>query len=330
MTAGAFIVTATFALGSSDAVAAPTPERVSDESAVVEPVVGEPSTAEPVVAEPVVAEPAPTPSAVAPASSATSDDATGDDATSGDANTVTEPIGERSDPVAPITRSTIVLYGDSLAWEARDAFAMSLDGRADVVERTFGGTAICDWLETMAADALSMRPGAVVVEFSGNNFTPCMLDASGAAVRDSALVARYRADAESVIAMFVRNGTQVIFAGSPTASPDSDRPLLNEMYERLADEHDGVGYVDAGAAVLDQGRWTATLPCLPAEPCEGGVDAGGESVNAVRAPDGLHFCPASADAVDGVTGACPVWSSGAFRFGAAMAAPVIAGLDAAA
>lgn len=332
MTATAFVISATVALGSSDAAAAPAVEPVATETtqALVEPTPAAPAA---------VTVPAAT-------TTSTQDDATSEDRTAPqesepteqadtdapidvDADSAVEPVGEPSESVGPITRAMIVLYGDSLAWEAREVFAMALAERADVVERTFGGTAICDWLETMAADALSARPGAVVVEFSGNNFTPCMLDADGAALRDGELVDRYRADAESVIAMFVRNGTQVIFAGSPTASPDSDRPLLNEMYERLAAAHDGVHYVDAGAAVLDQGRWTATLPCLPVEPCEGGVDADGAPVNAVRASDGLHFCPASSDAVDGVTGACPVWSSGAFRFGAAMAAPVIAGLDAA-
>jgi hypothetical protein len=46
-------------------------------------------------------------------------------------------------------------------------------------------------------------------------------------------------------------------------------------------------------------------------------------VNIVRAADGTHFCPAPVTVVRGVTGACPVWSSGAFRFGTAMAEPLI-------
>jgi hypothetical protein len=250
-------------------------------------------------------------------------------APTGDLAPSSEHVDEAPESIDPIGRAMVVLYGDSLAWEARDAFVMSFAGRAEVAVRTFGGTAICDWLETMAADAVRMQPGVVVVEFSGNNFTSCMLGPDGAGLRDGALVDRYRADAESVIALFVHHGTQVVFAGSPTAGAASDRPVLNQVYERLADEHDGVHYVDAGAAVLDEGRWTATLPCLPAEPCEGGVDADGTPVSAVRAPDGMHFCPVDSDAVDGVTGACPVWSSGAFRFGAAMAAPVVAALDAA-
>jgi hypothetical protein len=71
--------------------------------------------------------------------------------------------------------------------------------------------------------------------------------------------------------------------------------------------------------VLDHGQYTDSLPCLPNEPCTGPV-IHGVRTNRVRAPDGVHFCPVT------VLGRapCPVWSSGAFRFGAAMAAPVIA------
>lgn len=90
-------------------------------------------------------------------------------------------------------------------------------------------------------------------------------------------------------------------------------------------------YVDAGAAVLDHGRWTDALPCLPDEPCSGiaGAVATDGPVNVVRAPDGNHFCPVAHDAVDGVVATCPVWSSGAYRYGTAMAEPVVELLEAA-
>ena len=75
--------------------------------------------------------------------------------------------------------------------------------------------------------------------------------------------------------------------------------------------------------MLSGGRWTETLPCLAGEPCTGGHDANGTPVNIVRAPDGAHFCPGAPAAVRGVTTECSVWDGGAWRYGNAMAAPVI-------
>src|SRR5689334_25265552 len=45
----------------------------------------------------------------------------------------------------------VALYGDSLAFEARDHFtaALTATGQAEVRTATYGGTAICDWLGQM-------------------------------------------------------------------------------------------------------------------------------------------------------------------------------------
>src|SRR4030095_10448058 len=102
--------------------------------------------------------------------------------------------------------------------------------------------------------------------------------------------------------------------------------MVNTMYAEIADQIDHVVYVDAGAAVLDRGRWTPSLPRFATEPCTGGTDLLDRGYNVVRAPDGGHFCPAAEDAKRGVVVACPVWSSGAYRYGNAMAAPVLAAL----
>jgi len=236
--------------------------------------------------------------------------------------------------LVPLARPVVALYGDSLAWEARHVFEQAFADHPDVqvVTRTFGGTAICDWLDEMAADAETLAPGLVVIEFVGNNYTPCMQDLAGEPLIGAALTDRYAADAEAAIAMFTPADTQVVLAGAPisqpaTASLDLHRAPLNAVYEDMGQRLDGVHYVDAGSTLLDDGEWTATLPCLPLEPCVDGTAESG-AVNVVRAPDGLHFCPAGADAPRGVTGDCPVWSSGAFRYGAALAQPVLEILDA--
>ena len=235
--------------------------------------------------------------------------------------------------VAPLAKPLVILYGDSLAWEAEDSFVGAFAGRpgVQVLTRTYGGTAICDWFDEMEADAATYAPGAVVLEFSGNALTPCMQDAAGRGLTDDAYWERYRADAQHAIELFAPLNTRVFLTGAPISqhqevTGDFHGGLVNEMYRGIAEAHDGVEYVDAGAAVLDRGHWTATLPCLPKEPCTGGTDLLDRGFNVVRAPDGGHFCPAADEAKKGVVGACPVWSSGAYRYGIAMAAPVLAAL----
>src|SRR4029079_9760983 len=127
-----------------------------------------------------------------------------------------------------------------------------------VVTRTFVGTAICDFLDKMRTDALLLQPRSVVVEFSGNAFTPCMKDAAGEPLRGEAYDERSRADAEAVMGIFGPIGAHVWFAGAPIPRPDG-RPHFNggrldPLYRELAARPgDATDFVDSGAAVLDHG-----------------------------------------------------------------------------
>jgi hypothetical protein len=240
----------------------------------------------------------------------------------------TRPVAQL--PLEPLGARTVILYGDSLAWQAQDFFVAALAGAGitRVTTRTFGGTAICDWLTRMQSDAVTLHPDAVVVEFSGNALTPCMRALDGQALSGPAYFAKYAADAKAVLDIFTPGHTLVFFAGSPIShraelTNDPTVPTLHAMYAELAASNPYGRYTDAGASVLSGGHWTETLPCLPTEPCTGGRDAHGTPVNVVRAPDGAHFCPGAPAAVRGVTAACSVWSSGSYRFGNAMAAAVI-------
>ena len=233
--------------------------------------------------------------------------------------------------IVPATPLQISLYGDSLAFQAQDSFkeALTQAGSVSVQTFTFGGTAICDWFTQMRTDAEIRRPEAVVVEFSGNTFTPCMRDGAGQPLAGASKLNKYRADAQEVIHIFSAVGARIYFVGAPISraaaeAHSADWNQLNSLYATIPDQRPDVTYVDAGQAVEDHGAYTDTLACLADEPCTGGIDALGRRVDVVRAPDGVHFCPNASGAVLGVTADCPVWSSGAYRYGRAMAAPVVA------
>jgi hypothetical protein len=150
-----------------------------------------------------------------------------------------------------------------------------------------------------------------------------MRDSDGRALTGRTYMTKYREDATTVLAIFRAAGTIVYFAGAPIsrqAELTHSGTALNQMYATLTATNIGVRYVDAGQAVLNHGRWTAGLPCLPDEPCD--RRPGSNQQNVVRAPDGVHFCPVGGPARRGVTGLCPVWSSGAYRYGLALASPV--------
>jgi hypothetical protein len=224
------------------------------------------------------------------------------------------------------TKRRVILYGDSLAFEARDAFALSLQsgGDVEVVDRTFGGTAICDRLDRMRRDLHDLQPWAVALEFVGNNVTPCMRGPSGRLTGDG-LAQKYRDDARAATELFAGAGVRVYWMGAPSsATPEAgDFARVRRGYEAESDRLtfatpplSRVRFVDAGQAVLDGGRFTATLPCLPSE---GAGDGCVDGRIPVRALDGLHLCPLRTSQGDD---RCPVYSSGAARFGVAMAQPI--------
>ena len=219
----------------------------------------------------------------------------------------------------PAGSPRIALYGDSLGMEAGGDFSyIAHAAGASTLIRTYGGLAVCDFLPTMRSDAVSWQPTAAVLEFSGDAFTSCM---AGAAIGTPLYYQRYEADMQTAIDTFRPYGTEVFIVGIPyDASTVENQNVtnLNKIYASVAAANIGVTYLDAGQAVMSASTFTQTLPCLPSEPC-----TGPSGTNVIRAPDGIHFCPTGQTTIDGDLAVCNVYSSGAYRFAAAMLAPIL-------
>jgi hypothetical protein len=208
---------------------------------------------------------------------------------------------------------------------------MTAGHRATVKTQAFGGTALCDWLSDMKSELdpgnrSGFHPQVVVLQFSGNAWTPCMQKA-GVPLAGDQLVVKYRSDAQVAIGIARAAHAMVYVASSPITAFDarqySGQTPLGTMYSKLPAAYPGVVRFIDGATPLEwKGKYTATLPCAVGETCTGRWPDGTKTV-VVRQSDGVHFCPVPVRVVLGVTDPCPVYSPGASRFAAALAAPVI-------
>jgi hypothetical protein len=224
-----------------------------------------------------------------------------------------------------LTPPRVALYGDSLSLEASDDFSDLLKGDARVRDTVQGGAALCDVLPAIQQDLDQRKPNIALLQFSGNNLTPCMRGPDGQRLEGDDLVDKYAADADQAVRLLRSRGVTVILIGSPVSAGSDTAAEINAEYQdvarRWAADGGGVSYADAGKSVLaPDGSFTETLPCRPGETAAMGCQAGRI---VVRSPDGTHFCPT----MTGGTSPCPVYSSGAWRFADAMATPVRAELD---
>lgn len=219
----------------------------------------------------------------------------------------TEPVRALSEEPS-LVFDRLVLVGDSLA-EATAPVIEYVTPDKSFVRKFFGGTAPCDWLD----DDLDATPTTVVViTFTGNNLTPCMLDSTGVGLIGQPLVDKYRADVGVLIDHAIAAGAWVVLVGQPLHHPrfDADYEVegINGVYQEYAAAMSRVSYVDAGRFVeTPDGLYTDRLPCS-----EFDTDCASDGTTVVRG-DGVHFCPIVEVAP------CPVWSSGAVRFGLGIA-----------
>lgn len=217
-------------------------------------------------------------------------------------------VAKGNTPVRP--RLRVSLFSDSLGFEARDEIRLALTthGHELVRYRGFPGTALCDFLPNIEAEALSTDVDMVVLQFSGNVAgRPCMKRGRPGDWADH--VAAYAADMQSAAKAFLGSSARlaVVVAPEPVGSGEYF-VALNAMYEQIAD-HRGLVSLDVREAFrAEDATIQRRLLCRAREVCEA------DGLVTVRSPDGVHFCPVSHDAGT----ACPVTSAGARRFAEAL------------
>jgi hypothetical protein len=232
------------------------------------------------------------------------------------------PVGSTSTASIDVTddRPTVTLYADSLGFESAEVVADLLGGSVRFDSSSLPGVAMCDLIGALER-APEKAPDVAVLQFSGNNLTPCMKDADGHELDDAAVVDKYAADVDTVISILRSRGSRVVLAAAPRTAFSERAEEVNTVYSwtaiRWHARGEPVSYVDTAALLLTPNRaFTPRLPCLPNEHAEQGCAPDGTI--AVRSVDGTHFCPMDT----GGKTVCPVWSSGAHRFGFALAEAV--------
>ena len=150
--------------------------------------------------------------------------------------------------------NNVVYVGDSMAHETKADLRAFLPGWG-FHDLTYGGTAPCDWISRAQDAANRVRPDFVVVSFLGNNLTECTDGATG-----DALVDQYSRDITTICqqaapAVCVLVG-QAVLASLPSSPLPEGEPT--EIYRSMAAQHSW-SFVDAGAAVEDDGRFVPSL-----------------------------------------------------------------------
>ena len=183
----------------------------------------------------------------------------------------------------------MLIYGDSLTVLSEWATTKFYGGQYNIVYRAMGGTSICDWTGTAAADRVAYKPDRVVIAFTGNSAS-CSRDAllSGGT---RAWLANYQLSLLTMREVF--DGLPISVVGSPAMLtprphgswfPTNGFAGLNEMYRLMCAKY-GMRYNALADSSLTPGHvFTSERPAFP----------GDGPLTVVRASDGVHVSPAGA------------------------------------
>ena len=218
-------------------------------------------------------------------------------------------LGAACLPVAP-QPPTVIVYGDSLSSEASGQLDSQLQTAFPgwrVVVRSQGGAALCDFKSNMQDDA-NLEADLVIVQFSGNFFTPCITNPG---------FGNYFWDAGWTINLWHERNTPVLFVGGlPRVGQPAGIGATGGAFKWWAEYTAawGTRFVDASTFLVEDGIYKQTLPCYASE--EDSCTRDDDRINA-RNTDGGHLCNTPGPVGWGNI-PCPDYASGAYRFALAI------------
>ena len=276
--------------------------------------------------------------------------------------TITSSREAAAQPFSTGNPARILAVGDSILNEAKYPLTQALDatGKARVTSHALSGSALCSWFDdslgrgirwdqALKRSVATLKPHAIIMQFWGNDdafgTNPCMA-ARRRGTRE--YFAKYEGDTYRAMQLIQEGARQagiamplVFWVKQPPQPPlggviieRTPRELDNRYYYGVGDLRGRARFPDAGrevsAAMLggDRYGYVLELPCLffeTADKQQCGVEAP-PGYNRVRDhalsfgdERGIHFCPVGAN----LDGTCSVFSSGALRYGYAIANDII-------
>jgi hypothetical protein len=223
---------------------------------------------------------------------------------------------------------TVSSWGDSMASETSKFLSGALDQQTTThitfESNSFPGTSVCNYVDSgdMAADAASVKPEVVALQFSGDLFTACASRlGKGRPLADYAQMSA--GDLKAAIETYLRQDPRlehVVVLLPPPSSPGGTQAYITLleaddeiMVRALRDPRVRVASGPAASVSKPDGAFTWTLPCTHQEKLAG-VCLGAGRVNTVRSPTG-HFC---------IPTSCAGFQPGAWRFANAEAKDLLA------
>lgn len=236
-------------------------------------------------------------------------------------------IGFGSEAVgATTTPKTALIYGDSLTLEAKPVivakFAPKTSWRVRV--QAIPGVALCEYTASLTADLAQYHPAVVTVETHGGDLDPISGCYPDGMVRDSPeYYEYYRGQLAAIFTVVRATGAKMVFFATPpdkSAASQLEQTTLTAIAYEEAAKVPGTSIAYGGRNALGGKTWRASLKCLVAE--VGLLDCVGGRIP-VRAPDTVHFCPAGYPDFFSFFAGCTLYSSGALRYGKALAAATV-------